>query len=61
MYSVAVIIGSPIVGRVMTKIGRKKILVFGLCFMGLAMVGFGVTPKSPSTSVFLLLAFFFRF
>ena len=40
MYSVAVIIGSPIVGKLMTTIGRRKILIFGLSFMGLAMIGF---------------------
>mmetsp|Transcript_18746 Transcript_18746/g.16596 ORF Transcript_18746/g.16596 Transcript_18746/m.16596 type:complete len:350 (+) Transcript_18746:167-1216(+) len=61
MYSVAVIIGSPIVGRIMTSVGRKKILIFGLCFMGIAMIGFGITPYANSIFMFMALAFFFRF
>lgn len=61
MYSVAVIIGSPIVGKLMTTIGRRKILIFGLSFMGLAMIGFGTIPFSNSTFILTLLAFFFRF
>ena len=61
MYSVAVIIGSPIVGKVMTTMGRKFILVGGLCSMGLSMIGFGLTPLAPSLSLFTILAFIFRF
>ena len=61
MYSVAVIIGSPIIGRIMTTVGRKKILVCGLFFMGFAMIGFGIIPLSPSIFMFTILAFVFRF
>ena len=61
MYSVAVIFGSPIVGRIMTNMGRKFILIGGVCSMGLSMIGFGLTPLSPSILMFTILAFVFRF
>lgn len=61
MYSVAVIFGSPIVGRLMTRNGRKKILIFGLSFMGLAMIGFGTIPYTSSLLLYTFLAFLFRF
>jgi MFS family permease len=61
MYSVAVIIGSPLVGKIMTTVGRKKILIFGLFFMGIAMIGFGIIPLTKNAAVFTFFAFFFRF
>jgi MFS family permease len=61
MYSVAVIIGSPLVGRALTRVGRKVILVGGLCSMGLSMIGFGMADLAPNSTVFGILVFFFRF
>lgn len=61
MYSVAVIIGSPIVGKVMMKVGRKNILIGGIFSMGVSMIGFGLTPLAPSLLLFTILAFIFRF
>lgn len=61
MYSVAVIIISPLVGRALTSIGRKVILVGGLLLMGLAMIGFGASDYSPNQTWFRILVFFFRF
>lgn len=61
MYSIAVIIGSPIIGKIMTRLGRKSILVFGCFFMGASMIGFGIIPLADTVFMFTVLAFFFRF
>lgn len=61
LYSVAVIMISPLVGKALTKIGRKVILVGGLCAMGCSMIGFGAADLAPNKQIFAILIFFFRF
>jgi len=61
VYSTAVIIGSPIVGKALTTVGRKRILIGGLCSMGISMIGFGATSLSPNKNVFTVLVFVIRF
>ena len=41
MYAFAVMIGSLVVGKLLTLLGRKFILIFGLTMMGLSMLAFG--------------------
>jgi MFS family permease len=61
IYSIAIIIGSPIVGKALTTIGRKRILIGGLWSMGCAMIGFGATDLLPNKSLFTFFIFLFRF
>lgn len=49
------------VGRSLSTIGRKRILVGGLCSMGLSMIGFGAADFSPNKGIFTFLIFALRF
>lgn len=41
-YALAVMVGSLIVGRILTKVGRKAVLLSGLLLMSVTMIGFGL-------------------
>ena len=61
MYSVAVIICSPVIGKLLNKFKRRNFVQFGLFSMGIAMLGFALATKAPSKSGFLAIAFVTRF
>ena len=42
IYSVAVIIGSPFIGHMMQKTGRRCLISTGLMLMGLSFIAFGL-------------------
>ena len=40
-YSFAVVCVSPFVGKILSKVGFKKLIAFGLVCMGISIVSFG--------------------
>ena len=61
IYSLAVIFGSPVVGKLLSIVGRKNMLIIGLTSMGCSMIGYGALDMSPNLAVFTFFSFFFRF
>lgn len=45
IYSVAVILCSPIVGKMISILGRRNLIVFGMAMMGISFVMFGVIEQ----------------
>lgn len=43
IYSVAVISFSPIVGKIISKFGRRNIITFGVVLMGISFISFGLS------------------
>ena len=60
MYSVSVILGSPIIGYFLTKFKRRNFVQFGLLAMAIAMYGFAIAGVFNSTHAFLTIAFITR-
>ena len=58
VYSVAVIINSMIVGKIMMRIGRSNITTIGLVVMGTSMIGFVISHyiEDPDTFVYFTVA-----
>ena len=54
MYAFAVMIGSLIVGKLLTLLGRKFILIFGLGLMGVSMLAFGFITKIESHVILVI-------
>ena len=62
MYSLAVIICSPLIGYFLTQFKRRNFVQFGLFTMGIAMFGFAYAkPLGKSYGGFLTIAFITRF
>lgn len=45
IYSFAVIVFSPFVGKMISKYGRRNLIVFGILLMGTAFILFGVSSE----------------
>ena len=43
IYSVAIVISSPIIGKMMSTYGRRNFAVLGLLLMGLSFISFGLS------------------
>ena len=58
VYSIAVIINSMVVGKVMMSIGRSNITTIGLVIMGTSMIGFVISHyiEDPDTFVYFTIA-----
>lgn len=61
IYSVAVIIFSPLVGRCLDHTGYTKMLIGGLLLMGICFIAYGLVDKMTSQDAVLKLALFLRF
>jgi len=61
IYSVAVIINSTIVGKVMLYVGRSNITIIGLLVMGTTMIGFALSYYIEDRTTFIVVTLFIRF
>ena len=61
IYSVAVILTSPIVGKTVSIVGRTNMISLGIATMGLAFVLFGFIPSITAKTVILTVGFLLRF
>ena len=61
LYSVAVVIISPLVGKTVDRIGHKNLLSGGIGVMGIAFVCFGFIETMESRVNILVLGFILRF
>ena len=61
IYSLAVILFSPPVGRYLEQVGYTKMLISGLTLMGVCFCCFGLIHKLSSPSSVLILALTLRF
>ena len=61
IYSVAVIVASPVVGKAVHSFGRANMISLGIFTMGLAFVLFGFIPKIDSKTVIITVGFALRF
>lgn len=61
IYSVAVIICSPLVGQMMPIVGRRNLIVSGMFLMGASFVSFGLAANIENKSVFIVISLINRF
>ena len=61
IYSVAVILCSPMVGKVLRCVGNTNMISSGIAIMGLAFVCFGFIDAIEEQNMILLLGFTLRF
>lgn len=61
IYSVAVIIGSPLIGYLLTKYKKRNLVRIGLFSMSMAMFGFVIAAQFKSRLAFIVIAFLTRF
>lgn len=61
IYSVAVILTSPIVGKTVSLVGRTNMISLGIATMGLAFVLFGFIPSITDKTIILTVGFVLRF
>ena len=61
LYSVAIILFSPFVGRVVDYIGYRSLLSVGLCFFGIAFIFFGFIESMEDKVAILTLGYVTRF
>jgi len=61
IYSLAVIIGSPMVGKLIQYMGRRNLISFGVVLMGLSFIQFGLLATLENKRVFIICAFVIRF
>jgi MFS family permease len=61
IYSVAVVLCSPMVGKLISILGRRNLVQFGMLLMGTSFIIFGQLDKLESKEAFLTLALMNRF
>ena len=61
IYSIAVIICSPLVGKTVEFVGNATMISLGISVMGLAFVLFGFIPDFDEISTILFVSFALRF
>ena len=61
IYSVAVILCSPLIGILLTKIKRRSFVQFGIFMMSMAMFIFAATAYIENIHLFLTVCFITRF
>lgn len=59
-YSLSMFLFSPLFGKMLTKFGRKKVLMLGCLCEGLSMLLMGLFDLIPSGTTFGILSFFCR-
>ena len=52
-YSVSVIICSLYIGKMITKIGRKTLIQYGVCLMGLSFILFAGLSYIENTTIYM--------
>jgi DHA1 family solute carrier family 18 vesicular amine transporter 1/2 len=55
-YSMAFVIASPFIGRIISKIGRRGSIMMGLILMGISFIAFGMIGRIESRTCFILAA-----
>ena len=61
VYSLAVIFLSPQVGKMITIMGRRNLIMYGLALMGTAFILFGVISRIDHKPTFIGLSLLIRF
>ena len=61
IFSVAIILFSPLVGKVFDKIGHKNLLAGGIGVMGVAIICFGYIEHMTNRVNIIVFAFILRF
>ena len=61
IYSVAVILFSPLIGMFIARFGRRNIINFGVILMGLSLISFGAASLITDTKLFVIVTFTIRF
>ena len=61
IYSVAVIVCSPCVGRTILCVGNANMISLGIATMGLAFIMFGFIPRLDEMTYILTVGFILRF
>ena len=61
IYSMAVIVCSPFVGRTILCVGNTNMISLGITTMGLAFILFGFIPRLDSMTSILTVGFILRF
>ncbi|KJE90917.1 hypothetical protein CAOG_02148 [Capsaspora owczarzaki ATCC 30864] len=60
IFSFSIFLVSPATGAIMSRIGRKRVLIIGMCVEAFATVAFAFADKAPSGVPFVLTCFFLR-
>lgn len=61
IYSVAVIVCSPMVGKMISFTGRRNLIMYGLVMMGSSFIVFGIIEEVQNKTVFITMALLNRF
>ena len=61
IYSVAVVMCSPLVGKMIAILGRRNLIVFGMLLMGTSFIVFGCITELENREAFITLALLNRF
>lgn len=56
IYSVAVIIFSPLVGRLISNYGRRNLIMFGILLMGLSFILYGAASNIQDKNLFIVIS-----
>ena len=56
IYSVAVVIVSPMVGKLIACMGRRNLVILGMIMMGTSFIVFGTLDRFEDTRTFLIFA-----
>ena len=61
IYSVAVIVISPMVGKLIANYGRRNLIILGILLMGISFICFGAASYIENTHLFIGISFVTRF
>jgi len=61
IYSVAVVLCSPVIGSIMALMGRRNLVVFGMILMGCSFIVFGMLTYLDNPVLYVSLALLNRF
>jgi MFS family permease len=61
VYSVAVIIFSPMVGTIVPRIGARNLIALGVCTMGISFIFFGIVVELKNNDTVIVLSLSIRF
>ena len=60
VYAGAGMVGSLAVGKLMTKVGRRIMLVWGMLFLGISMIAFGFIHYAPNNLILTIVWLWLR-
>lgn len=60
MYSIAVVIVSPVIGKIVSRIGFANLIAVGLILMGISIIPIGFLPDIQNDHTMIALAIFLR-